>query len=42
VVPQAYARGGYFFDDAPHSQTSHDLQGLANWLSAWTTHGEAH
>ena len=42
VVPQAYARGGYFFDDAPHSQTSHDLQGLANWLSAWTTQGEAH
>jgi len=42
VVPQAYAHGGYFFDDAPHSQTSHDLQGLANWLSAWTTQGEAH
>jgi cellulose synthase operon protein YhjQ len=41
VVPQAYARGGYFFDDAPHSQTSHDLQGLASWLSAWTTQGEA-
>ena len=41
VVPQAYARGGYFFDDAPHSQPSHDLQGLASWLAAWTTHGEA-
>jgi hypothetical protein len=41
AVPQAYARGGYFFDDAPHSQTSHDLQGVANWLAAWTTHDEA-
>jgi cellulose synthase operon protein YhjQ len=36
-VPRAYARGGYFFDHAPHSQTSHDIHGLAGWLEAWTT-----
>jgi hypothetical protein len=38
-VPRAYARGGYFFDHAPHSQTSHDIHGLAGWLEAWTTDG---
>jgi cellulose synthase operon protein YhjQ len=38
-VPRAYARGGYFFDHAPHSQTSHDIQGLANWVEAWTADG---
>jgi cellulose synthase operon protein YhjQ len=38
-VPRAYARGSYFFDYAPHSQTSHDIQGLANWLEAWTADG---
>jgi cellulose synthase operon protein YhjQ len=38
-VPRAYARGGYFFDDAPHSQASHDIHGLANWLDVWTTAG---
>lgn len=41
VVPEAYARGGYFFDDVPHSQTSHDLQGLANWLAGWAAQAEA-
>jgi cellulose synthase operon protein YhjQ len=35
AVPEALARGGWIFDDAPHSQASHDLHGLANWLDAW-------
>ncbi len=34
-VPDSLARGGWIFDDAPHSQASHDLHGLANWLDAW-------
>ncbi len=35
AVPDALARGGWIFDEAPHSQASHDLHGLANWLDAW-------
>jgi len=35
AVPESLARGGWIFDDAPHSQASHDLHGLANWLDAW-------
>lgn len=34
-MPDALARGGWIFDDVPHSQASHDLHGLANWLDAW-------
>lgn len=40
-VPESYARGAYCFDIAPHSQASHDLQGLANWLAEWVKSGEA-
>ncbi|PTB17811.1 cellulose synthase operon protein YhjQ [Trinickia symbiotica] len=35
AVPESLARGGWIFDDVPHSQASHDLHGLANWLDAW-------
>lgn len=35
ALPESFARGTWLFDDAPHSQTSHDLHGLANWLDAW-------
>jgi cellulose synthase operon protein YhjQ len=35
ALPESLARGTWFFDDAPHSQAAHDLQGLANWLDAW-------
>lgn len=35
AVPDSLARGGWIFDDVPHSQASHDLHGLANWLDAW-------
>ncbi|RKP45234.1 cellulose biosynthesis protein BcsQ [Trinickia fusca] len=35
AMPEAFARGTWFFDDAPHSQAAHDLQGLANWLDTW-------
>ena len=35
AVPDAFARGAWVFDDAPQSQMSHDLHGLANWLDAW-------
>ncbi|CAN7674989.1 cellulose biosynthesis protein BcsQ [Trinickia sp. LjRoot230] len=35
AMPEAFARGNWLFDDAPHSQCSHDLQGIANWLDAW-------
>lgn len=42
VVPESYARGGYFFDDMPHSQTSHDLQGLATWIANWSAHADIH
>ncbi|MGF6778216.1 cellulose biosynthesis protein BcsQ [Paraburkholderia sp. GAS334] len=35
ALPESLARGTWFFDDAPHSQASHDLQGLANWMDAW-------
>jgi cellulose synthase operon protein YhjQ len=37
ALPESFARGTWLFDDAPHSQTSHDLHGLANWLDAWMT-----
>jgi len=30
ALPEAFARGSWLFDDAPYSQTSHDLQGLAS------------
>jgi cellulose synthase operon protein YhjQ len=35
AMADSLARGGWIFDDAPHSQASHDLHGLANWLDAW-------
>ncbi|KVE37186.1 cellulose biosynthesis protein BcsQ [Burkholderia sp. BDU5] len=35
ALPEALARGTWFFDDAPHSQASHDLHGVANWVDAW-------
>jgi cellulose synthase operon protein YhjQ len=35
AMPEAFARGSWLFDDAPHSQASHDLQGLAGWLDTW-------
>ncbi|MEC5407297.1 cellulose biosynthesis protein BcsQ [Paraburkholderia sp. MPAMCS5] len=30
ALPEAFARGSWLFDDAPYSQTSHDLHGLAS------------
>jgi cellulose synthase operon protein YhjQ len=39
ALPESFARGTWLFDDAPHSQASHDLQGLANWLDAWLGEG---
>ncbi|AGK50597.1 cellulose synthase operon protein YhjQ [Burkholderia thailandensis MSMB121] len=35
ALPEALARGTWFFDDAPHSQASHDLHGVASWVDAW-------
>lgn len=35
AMPDSLARGGWIFDEVPHSQASHDLHGLANWLDAW-------
>ncbi|MBB5416069.1 cellulose biosynthesis protein BcsQ [Paraburkholderia atlantica] len=35
ALPESFARGTWLFDDTPHSQASHDLQGLANWLDTW-------
>ncbi|WP_303623212.1 cellulose synthase operon protein YhjQ/BcsQ, partial [Burkholderia pseudomallei] len=35
ALPEALARGTWFFDDAPHSQASHDLHGVAGWVGAW-------
>ncbi|RQS22120.1 cellulose synthase operon protein YhjQ [Burkholderia sp. Bp8992] len=37
AVPEALARGSWIFDDAPYSQVSHDLNGIANWVHAWLT-----
>ena len=41
AVPESFARGSWIFDDAPHSQASHDLHGVANWLDAWLSDTEA-
>lgn len=41
VVPESYAHGVHCFDFAPHSQASHDLQGLANWLTEWVKTSDA-
>ncbi|PMS14966.1 cellulose synthase operon protein YhjQ [Trinickia dabaoshanensis] len=35
AMPESLARGEWLFDEAPHSQASHDLHGLANWIDAW-------
>jgi cellulose synthase operon protein YhjQ len=35
ALPESFARGTWLFDDAPHSQASHDLHGVANWLDTW-------
>jgi cellulose synthase operon protein YhjQ len=35
AMPEAFARGSWLFDDAAHSQASHDLQALAGWLDTW-------
>lgn len=37
AMPEALARGSWIFDDAPYSQASHDLNGVANWVDAWLT-----
>ncbi|WP_175701677.1 cellulose biosynthesis protein BcsQ [Burkholderia ambifaria] len=37
AVPETLARGSWIFDDAPYSQASHDLNGVANWVDAWLT-----
>jgi cellulose synthase operon protein YhjQ len=42
AVPESYAHGAHCFDFAPHSQASHDLQGLANWLTEWVKTGKAY
>ena len=36
-----FARGSWIFDDAPYSQASHDLNGVANWVDAWLAAGAA-
>jgi cellulose synthase operon protein YhjQ len=41
AVPEALARGSWIFDDAPYSQVSHDLSGVANWVDAWLAAGTA-
>ena len=38
-VAEALARGENFCASAPHSQTAHDLNGLASWLSDWVAGG---
>ncbi|MFC4521304.1 cellulose biosynthesis protein BcsQ [Cupriavidus pinatubonensis] len=38
-VPEALARGECFCRSTPHSQTAHDLQGLASWVSGWLLNG---
>ncbi|WP_175761588.1 cellulose biosynthesis protein BcsQ [Burkholderia anthina] len=35
AVPETLARGSWIFDDAPYSQASHDLNGVANWVDTW-------
>ncbi|KVK75790.1 cellulose biosynthesis protein BcsQ [Burkholderia sp. MSMB1498] len=35
ALPESLARGTWFFDDAPHSQASHDMHGVAGWVDAW-------
>jgi cellulose synthase operon protein YhjQ len=35
ALPDAFARGAWVFDEAPHAQISHDLHGLAHWLDGW-------
>ena len=35
AMPESFARGGWLFDEAPHSQASHDLHGLAQHVDAW-------
>ncbi len=35
AVPETLARGSWIFDDAPYSQVSHDLNGVANWVDTW-------
>jgi cellulose synthase operon protein YhjQ len=42
AVPESYAHGVHCFDFSPHSQASHDLQGLANWLAEWVKASGAH
>jgi hypothetical protein len=41
ALPESFARGTWLFDDAPHSQASHDLHGLANWVDAWVVDAQA-
>jgi hypothetical protein len=41
ALPESFARGTWLFDDAPHSQASHDLHGVANWLDAWVAGASA-
>lgn len=35
ALPEAFARGGWIVDEAPQSQASHDLHGLAEHVDAW-------
>lgn len=41
ALPESFARGTWLFDDVPHSQASHDLHGVANWLDAWLADASA-
>ncbi|SAK60076.1 chromosome partitioning ATPase protein-like protein [Caballeronia temeraria] len=34
-MPEAFSHGAWLFDEAPHSQASHDLHGLAQHVDAW-------
>ncbi|MDR5794748.1 cellulose biosynthesis protein BcsQ [Caballeronia sp. LZ008] len=34
-MPEAFSRGAWIVDEAPHLQTSHDLHGLAQHVDAW-------
>ncbi|WP_250537188.1 cellulose biosynthesis protein BcsQ [Caballeronia sp. AZ10_KS36] len=35
ALPEAFARGAWLMDEAPHTQASHDLHGLAHHVDAW-------
>ncbi|MFM0053148.1 cellulose biosynthesis protein BcsQ [Caballeronia grimmiae] len=41
ALPEAFARGAWVIDEAPHTQASHDLHGLAQHVDAWLPEIEA-